>query len=125
MSREVRQECFGLKLQDRSLRHTEWWLRSPCLSQWPHFNDINLRGLSSLGGLDVQLVEVIAGDDEDDGGGAEGHPLFGSPFAAAALAGYNDRSDRALDARQGVLFEVALQPREPRAQQLQQAAPEL
>lgn len=69
-------------------------------------------------------MEVITGDDEDDGGGAEGHPLFG-PLLAAARAGYDDGSDGALHARQGALFKVALQPGEPRAQQLQQTAAEL
>lgn len=96
---------------------------SPCGSQWPHLNDINLRGISSLGGH-VQTAEVISGDDEDDGGGAEGHPLFGS-VPAAARAGHNNRSDGALDRSQGTLFETALQPREPRTEQLQQTAPEL
>lgn len=70
------------------------------------------------------MVEVIAGDDEDDGGGAEGHPLFGS-LLAAARARHDDRSDGALDPRQGTLFEVALQPGDPRTEQLQQTAPEL
>lgn len=26
---------------------------------------------------DVQRISLVAGDDEDDGGRAEGHPLFG------------------------------------------------
>lgn len=70
------------------------------------------------------MVEVIGGDDEDDGGGTEGHPLLGS-VPAAARPGHDDRSDGALDRSQGALFEAALQPREPRTEQLQQTAPEL
>lgn len=70
------------------------------------------------------MMEVIAGDDEDDGGGAEGHLLLGS-VPGAARPGRDDRSDGALDRSKGALFEAALQPREPRAEQLQQTAPEL
>lgn len=69
-------------------------------------------------------MEVIAGDDEDDRGGAEGHPLLW-PVPPAACPGHDDRSDGALDRSQGALVEVALQPREPRAEQLQQTASEL
>lgn len=111
------------------LRHTECWRSgvgeksSPCGLQWPHLNDINLRGISSLGGH-VQSAEVIGGDDEDDGRGAEGHPLFGS-VPGAARAGHDDRPDGTLDRSQGALFEVSLKPREPRTEQLQQTAPKL
>lgn len=68
-------------------------------------------------------MEVIAGDDEDDGGGAEGHPLLGS-VPVAARPGHNDWSDGALDRSQGALFEVEV-PREARTEQLQQTAAEL
>lgn len=97
--------------------------KSPRGSQWPHLDDINLCGISGLGGH-IQVVEVIAGDDEDDGGGAEGHLLLGS-VPGAARPGHNNRSDGALDWRKGALFEAVLQPRQPRAEQLQQTAPEL
>lgn len=56
------------------------------------------------------MVEFIAGDDEDDGGGAEGHPLLGS-VPAAARAGHDDGPDGALHPIQGAFFEAALQPR--------------
>lgn len=93
-------------------------------SQRPHLEDVDLRGLPGLRGH-VQLVEVVAGDDEDDGGGAEGHPLLGPlPAAAARRPRRHDRSDGAALHRshQGALFEAA---GEPRAEQPQQAAPEL
>lgn len=86
-------------------------------------DDIDVRGISSLRGH-VQAVEVVAGDDEDDGGGAEGHLLLGS-VPAATCPGHDDRPDGALDRGERALFEAALQPREARAEQLQQTAPEL
>lgn len=70
------------------------------------------------------MVDVFTGDDEDDGGRAEGDPLLGSVLAAMS-AGRDDRTDGTLDRRQGALFEAVLQPREPRTEQLQQTAPEL
>lgn len=70
------------------------------------------------------MVEVIAGDDEDDGGGAKRHPLFGSDPASASV-GHNDRPDGALDRSQGALLEATLQPGEPRTEELQQTAAEL
>lgn len=57
------------------------------------------------------MVEVVvAGDDEDDGGVAESHPLLGSGPSAAGRSGHDDRSDGALDRSQGALFEATLQP---------------
>lgn len=100
-----------------------WGGGSPCGSQRPHLNDINFSGIPRLGGH-IKVTEVIAGDDEDDGGGAEGHLLLGSVPAAARL-GHDDWPDGALDRSEGPLFEAALQPREPRAEQLQQTAAEL
>lgn len=85
--------------------------KSPHGSQWPHLDDINVCGTSTPGGH-TQVVEVIAGDDEDDGGGAEGHLLLGS-VPGAARPGHDDGSDGALDRREGALFEAALQPRQP------------
>lgn len=92
-------------------------------SQRPHLKDINLLGLCSVRGH-IQVLEVITGDNEDDGGGAESNPLLGSN-PAAACAGDNDGSDGALDRRQGALFETVLRPRQSRAEQLQQTAAEL
>lgn len=96
---------------------------SPCGSQRPHLNDINFSGIPRLGGH-IKVTEVIAGDDEDDGGGAEGHLLLGSVPAAARL-GHDDWPYGALDWSEGPLFEATLQPRKPRAEQLQQTAAEL
>lgn len=70
------------------------------------------------------MVEVVAGDDEDDGGGAEGHPFLRS-VPAATRSGHDDRPDGALDRSQGAIFEAPLQPGEARTEQLQQTAPEL
>lgn len=92
-------------------------------SQWPHLNDVKCRGIRRIGG-DVQLLEVVAGDDEDDGGGAEGHLLLGS-VPCAARPGHDDWPYGALGRRQGALFEAALRPGEPGAEQLHQTAPEL
>ena len=91
------------------LRHSEWWDEKSSRSQWPDLNDINLRGVSGIGGH-IQVLEIIAGDNEDDGGGAEGHPLFGS-VPGAAGAGHDNRPNGALDRSQGALFEAVLQPR--------------
>lgn len=71
------------------------------------------------------MADVIPGDDEDNGGGAESHPLLGPDPAAAARRGHHDRSNGALNRSQGALFEVALQTRYPRAEQLHQTAAEL
>lgn len=70
------------------------------------------------------MVEVIAGDDEDDGRGAEGHLLLGS-VAGAARPGHDDGPDRALHLGERALFEAALQPGDARAEQLQQTPAEL
>lgn len=70
------------------------------------------------------MAEVVAGDDEDDGRGAEGHLLLGS-VVGAARPGHDDGSDGALDLSKRALFEAALQPGEPGAEQLQQTAAEL
>lgn len=70
------------------------------------------------------MAEVIAGDDEDDGRGAEGHLLLRS-VTFSARPGHDDRSDGALHRSKGPFFEAALQPREPGAEQLQQTASEL
>lgn len=70
------------------------------------------------------MVHVVVGDDEDDGGGAEGHPLLWS-FPIPSV-GHEDWADGPLDAPgQGAVLDAALNPRELGAQQLQQAAPEL
>lgn len=79
---------------------------SSCGSQRPHLDDISPRGISSLGG-NVKLLEVVTGDDEDDGGGVEGDPLLGS-VSGVARAGYDDGSDGALSGRQRALLEVLL-----------------
>lgn len=96
-------------------------------SQWPHLDDVNLWGIPRLGG-NVELLEVVAGDDEDDGGGVEGDPLLG-PVPGFTRAGHDDGSDGALGGRQGALFEVLLEPGDPaeesRAEQLHEVAPEL
>ncbi|MEQ2275614.1 hypothetical protein XENORESO_006143 [Xenotaenia resolanae] len=96
-------------------------------SQRPHLDDISLRGISGLGG-NIKLLEVIAGDDEDNGGGVEGNPLLGS-VPGVARVGHDDGSDGALGGRQGALFEVFLQPgdlvEDSRAEQLQEVPPEL
>lgn len=92
-------------------------------SQRPHLNDIDLRGIPRFGG-DIQVVEVIAGDNEDDGRGAEGHLLLGS-VTGAARPGHDDGSDGALDLSKRTLFEAALQPGQAGAEQLQQTAAEL
>lgn len=90
-------------------------------------DDVHPRGIYGLGG-DVELLEVVAGDDEDDGGGVEGDPLLG-PVPGVAGAGDDDGADGALGGRQRALFEVLLQPgdlmEEPGAEQLQEVTPEL
>lgn len=70
------------------------------------------------------MAEVIAGNDEDDGRGAEGNLLLRS-VTFAALPGHDDWSDGALHRGKGTFFEAALQPREPGAEQLQQTPSEL
>lgn len=114
-----------LRIACKVLRHTEWWgeKSSSCGSQWLHLNDINLCGISSPGGH-VQMAEVITCDDENDGGGAEGHLLLGS-VPGATRPGHDDWSYGPLDRSQGALFETALQPREARAEKLEQTAPKL
>lgn len=92
-------------------------------SQRPHLDGVNIRGIPRFRGH-VQLTKVVAGDDEDDGGGAECHLLLGS-VPLAARPGHDDGPDGALDRSERPFFEAALQPREPRAEQLQQAVPEL
>lgn len=69
-------------------------------------------------------MEVVAGDDEDDGGGAEGHLLLGS-VAGAARPGHDDGPDGPLHLGEGALLEAALQPADPGAEQLQQTPAEL
>lgn len=61
------------------------------------------------------MVEVIAGDDEDDGRGAEGHLLLG-PVAGTTRPGHDDGSDRVLYLSERALFEAALQPGDSRAE---------
>lgn len=92
-------------------------------SQRPHLDGVNVRGIPRFRGH-VQLTKVVAGDDEDDGGGAKCHLLLGS-VPLAARPGHDDGPDGALDRSERPFFEAALQPREPRAEQLQQAVPEL
>lgn len=92
-------------------------------SQRFHLDAVDLRCTSSLGG-EVQPLQVVAGDDEDDGGGVEGDPLLG-PLPAVTRVGHDDGPDGALGRSQGPLFEVALEPRDPRAEQPQETAPEL
>lgn len=92
-------------------------------SQRPHLDDVNVRGILRFRGH-LQLTKVLAGDDEDDGGGAECHLLLGS-VPLAARPGHDDGPDGALDRSERPFFEAALQPREPGAEQLQQAVPEL
>lgn len=91
--------------------------------QWPHLDGVNIGG--DLGvGAHVQLTKAIAGDDEDNGGGAERHLLLG-PGPFAARPGHDDGPDGALHGRKRPLFEAALQPGEAGAEQLQQTAAEL
>lgn len=92
-------------------------------SQRPHLNGVHLGGRPGFGGR-VQLAAVVAGDDEDNRGGAERHLLLG-PGDSAARLGQDDGSDGAPRRRQRRLFETALQPGEARAEQPQQTAPEL
>lgn len=92
-------------------------------SQRPHLDGVNVRGVPGFGGH-VQLTKVVAGDDEDDGGGAECHLLLGSG-AFAARPGNDDGPDGTLHRSERPLFEAVLQPREAGAEQLQQTAPEL
>lgn len=92
-------------------------------SQGPHLDDVNVRGIPRIRGH-VQLTTAVAGDDEDDGGGAERHLLLG-PVPLAAGPGRDDGPDGARDRSEGPFLEAALQPGEARAEQLQQAVPEL
>lgn len=69
-------------------------------------------------------MKVIAGDDEDNRRGAEGHPLLGA-VPAAVRPRYHDGPDGPLDRSQGALFEAVLEPRESGAEQLQQTATKL
>jgi len=93
-------------------------------SQRAHLDDVDLRGVPGvrLGAL-VRGVEVVAGDDEHDGGGAEGDPLLGP--GVPPPAGHHDGSDGPLHGRQGPLVDAVLQPGDAPAQQLQEAAPDL
>lgn len=86
-------------------------------SQRPHLDGVDVGGVPGLGGR-VQLTAVIAGDDEDDGGGAECHLLLG-PGAPAAGPGHDDGPDGALHRGERPLLEAALQPGEAGAEQLQ------
>lgn len=55
------------------------------------------------------MVHVIAGDDEDNGGGAEGHPLLWS-FPIPSV-GHEDWADGPLDAPgQGAVLDAVLNP---------------
>lgn len=92
-------------------------------SQRSHLDDVDLGRSSGLGGQ-VELLEVVTGDDEDDGGGVEGDPLLG-PLPAVTGAGHHDGSDGALGRAQGPLLQVVLEPRDPGTQQLEEAASEL
>lgn len=92
-------------------------------SQRPHLDAVNVGGVPSFGGH-VQLTKVIAGDDEDDGGGAECHLLLG-PGAFAERPGHDDGPDGVLHGGKRPLFEAVLQPREAGAEQLQQTVAEL
>lgn len=92
-------------------------------SQWPHLDGVNVGRVPGLG-AHVQLTKVIAGDDEDNGGGAERHLLLG-PGAFATRPGHDDGPDGALHRHKRPLFEAALQPGEAGAEQLQQTAAEL
>ena len=76
-------------------------------SQWPHLDDVDLRGDPVCCGRLARMVEVVAGDDEDDGGGAEGHPLLGP---VPAHAGHDAGPEGPLDRSQGQLVDVALEP---------------
>lgn len=95
----------------------------PGASQRPHLDGVDVRGVPGFG-AHVRLRKAIAGDDEDDGGGAESHLLLRSG-AFGARPGHDDGPDGALHWREGPLFEAALQPREAGAEQLQQTAAEL
>lgn len=96
-------------------------------SQWPHLDGVNVGGVPGLG-AHVQLMKVIAGDNEDNGGGAERHLLLG-PGAFATRPGHDDGPDGALHRHKHrhkrPLFEAALQPGEAGTEQLQQTAAEL
>lgn len=76
-------------------------------------------------GAHVDVLEVIAGDDENDGRGVERDSLFGS-LAAAAAARHVNGTDGALGGSKGSLGEeAALGPGQTGAEQLQQRAAKL
>lgn len=70
------------------------------------------------------MVEVIAGDDEDNGRGAKSHLLLGS-VACTTRPRHDDGSDGAVHLSERALFEASLQPGDSRAEQLQQTTAEL
>ena len=57
-------------------------------SQRSHLDDVDLRRGAVFGG-NVQVVDIVSGDDEDDRGGTEGHPLLG----AVSTPTHNDWPD--------------------------------
>ena len=114
---------LGAGLQLLVAMLTNGYLPTTGGSQRPHLNGVNIGGVPSLGAR-VELTEAIAGDDEDDGGGAEGH-LFLGPGACAARPGRNNGPDGALRQGERRLCGAALQPGQGAAEQLQQTAAEL
>lgn len=69
-------------------------------------------------------MQVITGDDEDYGRGAEGNPLLGS-VSASTIVGHHYRADGSYDWGHGALFVGRLEARKMRTQQLLQTSPEL
>lgn len=101
------QHCSWMSPQDGSkrsdLNHVDFWYV------------VILRG-------DVQRISIIVGDDEYDGGRAEGHPLFG-PVRSALW--HHDGAYGMFHAGQGAVLNAFLQAGQPRTQQLQHASTKL
>lgn len=84
------------------------------VSKRSNLNYVDVWFIVAFGG-DVQRMSVMAGNDEDDGGRAEGYSLFGP---VGATLGHHNGSYGMLDAGQGSVFNGVLQTGQTRTQHL-------